>query len=135
MVCRTYPIRVKNAARGKSGPLSLEIDLDEISRRSGKRLEELQRTEITSTTRRERRIGEFDWSLLHRAAFLNAPTDIALTFVDYLDVKNEKAKRFDQLTPSTINFIEEVERVSGATVSLISTGFNTRNVIDRRTWK
>ena len=83
MVCRTYPIRVKNAARGKSGPLSMEIDLTEISRRSGKNLEELQKTEITSTTRHERRIGEFDWDLLHRASFLNAPTDIALTFVDY----------------------------------------------------
>jgi adenylosuccinate synthase len=65
---------------------------------------------------------------------LNGPTDIALTFVDYLDIKNREAFRFDQLTNETLRFIEEVERVSGQPVTLISTKFNWRNVIDRRSW-
>ena len=78
--------------------------------------------------------GEFDWVLLRKAAFLNGPTDIALTFTDYLSKNNRKAMRFDQLTKETINFIEEVERVAGAPVSLISTGFSLRSVIDRRKW-
>ena len=65
---------------------------------------------------------------------LNGPTDIALTFVDYLDKHNQKARRFEQLRLTTINFIEEVERVSGVPVSLISTRFDYRNIIDRRAW-
>jgi adenylosuccinate synthase len=71
---------------------------------------------------------------LRHSTFLNGPTDIALTFVDYLDRKNQAAYRFEQLTPETLRFIEEVERVTGVPVSLISTNFSWRNVIDRRAW-
>ena len=134
MVCRTYPIRVESPDGSTSGPMSQEISLDAISERSGIPLEELERTERTSTTDRERRIGEFDWGLLRKASLLNRPTDIALTFSDYLTIKNRDAKRFEQLHPETINFIQEIERVSGARVSLIATGFNPRSIIDRRSW-
>lgn len=136
MVCRTYPIRVQNPdADGKtSGPMSQEIPLAEIARRSGLSLAELQKTERTSTTNRARRICEFDWALLKKAAFLNAPTDIALTFADYLNKDNRNARRFEQLTPETLQFIQEVERVAEAPVSLISTRFHSRSIIDRRAW-
>ena len=65
---------------------------------------------------------------------LNGPTDIALTFVDYLSKANRNAFRFEQLELGTVRFIQEVERVSGVPVSLISTNFSWRNVIDRRSW-
>ena len=134
MVCRTYPIRVESPQNSTSGPMSQEISLETVSLRSGIPLEELERTERTSTTDRRRRIGEFDWSLLRKASLLNRPTDIALTFTDYLTIKNRHAKRFEQLHPDTINFIQEVERVSSARVSLIATGFNPRSIIDQRSW-
>lgn len=130
MVCRTYPIRVG----GTSGPMSQEISMEEIARRSGLPLDEVKSTEITSTTHRARRIAEFDWTQLRRSTVLNGPTDIALTFVDYLDARNQKAVRFEKLTRDTLMFIEEVERVSGVPVSLISTRFDWRNIIDRRSW-
>jgi len=38
------------------------------------------------------------------------------------------------LTADTIDFIEEVSRVGGAPVSLITTGFDNRSLIDRREW-
>ena len=114
--------------------MSQEISLEVIAQRSGIEQQELEKTEITSTTNRERRIGEFDWDLLRRASILNRPTDIALTFTDYLLIDNRSAKRFEQLHQDTINFIEEVERVSQARVSLIGTGFNPRSIIDRRSW-
>ena len=72
--------------------------------------------------------------MLRRAAALNGPTDIALTFADYIANKNEKAHRFEQLTSETITFIEEIERVAAAPVSLISTRFDFRSIIDRRAW-
>lgn len=134
MVCRTYPIRVANPKDGTSGPMAQEIPWKVIAERSGKSLEEIRKIERTTTTHRRRRVGEFDWALLRRSALLNGPTDIALTFTDYLSKANESAKRFEQLTPETINFIVEVERVAGAPVSLISTGFSHRSVIDRRSW-
>src|SRR6266571_511165 len=132
MVCRTYPIRVKNPEGGSSGRLSQEINWQIISKRSEIPLKELEEHERGSTTGRLRRVGEFDWKLLQESSFLNGPTDIALTFADYLSNKNAKAFRFDQLEPSTIQFIEEIERVSGAPVTLIATGLGERHVIDRR---
>lgn len=136
MVCRTYPIRVGNApdTGNSSGFMSQEISLKEIARRSKIPYNELRETERTSTTKRRRRIAEFDWVLLRRAATLNAPTDIALSFADYINVDNRNARRFEQLDRGTINFIEEVEKVASAPVSLISTRFEKRSIIDRRTW-
>jgi adenylosuccinate synthase len=131
MVCRTYPIRVADPAidGATSGPVASPVTYDELSRRSGIPKERLLKIERTTTTHRQRRIAEFDWEQLRRSTVLNGPTDIALTFVDYLDIENQKAFRFEQLTPETLRFIEEVERVSGVPVSLISTNFSWR-----RTW-
>ena len=134
MVCRTYPIRVQSPKGGTSGPISQVLSWAEIARRSGQDVRVLRKTEKTSTTNRMRRVGEFDWALLRRAALLNAPTDIALTFTDYLSSHNGEAMRFEQLQPETISFIHEIERVAGARVSLIATGFNPRSIIDRRGW-
>lgn len=136
MVCRTFPIRVQDPPEeGRtSGPMHREISWAEVARRSGLDEEELKRQEHTTTTHRLRRVGEFDWSLLHKASALNGPTDIALTFADQLDIRNSDARRFEQLTRPTLEFIAEVERVSSAHVSLISTRWAIRSIIDRRHW-
>ena len=134
MVCRTYPIRVQNPEGGSSGPMVGELTWKEISERSGVPLDTLRETERTSTTHRERRVGEFDWVLLRKAVSLNAPTDVALTFVDYLSSGNWAARRFEQLTDEAQRHIEDIERVAGAPVSLVSTGFHARSILDRRNW-
>ena len=134
MVCRRYPIRVGNPPNGTSGYMSKEITFKEISRRSGVKLDELEEVEKGSVSHRLRRVGEFDWALLRRSVSLNSPIDIALTFADYISIKNREARRFEQLTSDSLQFIEEVERITNAPVSLISTRFSFRNIIDRRTW-
>jgi len=111
-----------------------EITYQQLAKDSGIPEAELRRTETTTTTKRQRRIGMFKWELLRKAASLNGPTDIALSFADYLDIKNRTAQRFEQLTPDTIRFIEEVESVTGSPVALISTRFGARAIIDRRKW-
>lgn len=73
-------------------------------------------------------------ALLRKSASLNGPTDIALTFADYLSIKNRDARRFEQLTDETIRCIQEVERVAAAPVSRIATRFHFRSIIDRRRW-
>ena len=135
LVVRSYPIRVANPSDSNdSGYMKKEISFDEIADRSGLCAQDLKRAEKTSTTGRDRRVSEFDWELFRRSCALNAPTDIVLTFADYIDAKNQDAHRFDQLTPATIQFVEELERVANAPVSLISTRFGVRGVIDRRDW-
>jgi adenylosuccinate synthase len=114
--------------------LKQELTFKQIAERCSLPEAEIRKTERTSTTNKTRRIGEFDWELLKKAVFLNAPTDVALTFVDYIDQQNQNARRFDQLTPDTLRFIEEVEQVANAPVSLISTRFHYRSIIDRRSW-
>ena len=115
MVCRTYPIR-------------------DIADRSGIPLSELESTEVGSVSHRPRRVAEFDWAQLRRSMLLNGPTDICLTFADYFGIDNRKAYRYEQLNDDTLRFIEEMEKVSGVPVSMISTAFNERNIIDRRMW-
>jgi adenylosuccinate synthase len=135
MVCRTYPIRVGDSVEGKtSGYMSQVLTFPEIARRSGIDYEELRSTEIGSVSGRQRRIAEFDWSQFRRSLLLNGPTDIALTFADYFSIKNREAFRYEQLTNETLRFIEEMEKVSGVPVSVISTAFRERNIIDRRMW-
>jgi adenylosuccinate synthase len=114
--------------------MGTEISWAEVARRSGIPVQKLRRAERTSTTKRRRRVAEFDWTLLRKAASLNGPTDIALTFADYLAQSNQQARRFEQLDQMTIRFIEEVEKVAAAPVSLVSVRFAHRSIIDRRTW-
>lgn len=134
MVCRTYPIRVRSPSGATSGHMSQELSWKELSSRSQIPLKELRQAEKGSVSGKQRRVAEFDWAMLRRACQLNAPTDIALTFTDYLSIDNRNARRLEQLTEDTIRFIEEVERVAGAEVSLISTRFHPRCIIDRRHW-
>ncbi|VVN41459.1 Adenylosuccinate synthetase [Pseudomonas fluorescens] len=135
MVCRTYPIRVGDSVTGNSsGFMSQPIKFSDIAERSGIPLSELDETEVGSVSHRPRRVAEFDWAQLRKSLLLNGPTDIALTFADYIDVNNRNAYRYEQLTDKTLRFIEEIEKVSGIPVSMISTAFNDRNIIDRRMW-
>ena len=135
MVTRRYPIRVQSPDGGTSGFFhSTELKMEEIARRAEYDIELLKKTEITSTTKKPRRIAEFSWDLFRRACETNTPTDIALTFADYISFKNQKARRYDQLTPDATKFIDELERCSGVPVSLISTRFAHRAIIDRRNW-
>lgn len=132
MVTRCYPIRVG----GQSGHfVSNEINWKDIAERSGKKLEDLIGKEITTTTKKPRRVAEFSWSLFRKACELNSPTDIALSFTDYISVKNEKARRYENLTAETRRLIDEIERCSGVPVSLIGTTLDYRAIIDRRNWK
>jgi adenylosuccinate synthase len=145
MVVRPTPIRVANPdgnGGASSGRLKHETTFREIALEVGLDPEELERNEKTSTTKRNRRVGWFEWEQFRSACALNAPTDIVLAFADYVSAKNRDARRFEQLTPETIKFVEELERVAQAPVSLINTRFprgpeadgDIRTIIDRRNW-
>ncbi len=145
MVVRPMPIRVGDpdgVQSRTSGPLKHPTTFTNIAFDSGLDADALNKAERTSTTNRSRKVGWFEWDQFRKACSLNAPTDIILTFADYLDAKNKDARRFEQLQKNTIKFVEELERVAKAPVSLINTRFqkdpgansDLRSIIDRRTW-
>tara|TARA_R100001163_G_C5025912_1_gene167471 strand:+ start:159 stop:584 length:426 start_codon:yes stop_codon:yes gene_type:complete len=124
--------------------LKYETTFEAVASRAGLDAEEVKKAEKTSTTGRDRRVGHFDWELFRKSCRLNAPTDIALTFADYVSSENQDARRFEQLTMETREFIEELELVSQARVTLINTRFpnpkehrsaDLRSTIDRRSWR
>jgi adenylosuccinate synthase len=142
MVVRFTPIRVQSPENGSSGKLKHETEFSIIEEEAGIE-EDLSKIEKTSTTNKNRRVGWFEWEQFRKACELNAPTDIVLTFADYQKVENRSARRFEQLHVDTIKFVEELERVAQAPVSLINTRFphdedeplDLRTLIDRRRWR
>lgn len=139
MVFRYTPIRVQSPPNGTSGSLKHETDFLSVAKMAGIE-EDLEANEKTSTTNLDRRVGWFEWEKFRLACELNSPTDIVLTFADYQHVSNRDARRFEQLNPDLIKFIEELERVAQAPVSIINTRYphdedeplDLRTLIDRR---
>jgi len=136
MVLRTYPIRVANPTQGggTSGWMGSELNFEEISKRSGIPLDEVRNTEKGSVSGRPRRIAEFDWVQLRRAAEINGATKIALTFADYLGIANRRAASFADLNQDTQAFIRKVDRVAGVPVTLVSKAFARDGVLERGNW-
>jgi adenylosuccinate synthase len=116
-VMRTFPIRVA----GNSGPLMGETSWSELG------LE----PELTTVTKKVRRVGQFDYDLAAAAIEANggpAVVDIALTMFDYV-FPEYKGRHgwlyFDDLNDKAKRYIEDVETASGALVKLLGTGPDT----------
>lgn len=133
MVCRTYPIRVA----GNSGPMQGEITWDELNRR----IIENGGTEITpektTVTKKIRRIAEWDDGLFKQSCILNAPTEIALMFCDYIDPKLYRTGNPEDILQSeamndfiTKHVLDVVPASADGAVILFGTGPDT--MVDMR---
>lgn len=125
MAIRTYPIRVA----GNSGHLPNEITWEDVKQLSGYAY---PISELTTTTKRLRRVGRFDWNDIEQAVFANAPTEIALHGADYLDFRDKSKTDYDDLTPATRKFIEMVESKTSVPVVYIGTGPTNEEIVDRQ---
>jgi len=125
VVLRTFPIRVG----GNSGPLKSEIDWKSVTHRSGwpSPIEE-----FTTVTNRLRRVGEFDIDMVTEACRYNSASSIALNFIDYVDYRNFGLTKFELLTSSAREFVDNLEETLNIQVSLIGTGPKNEHIIDRR---
>ena len=85
-----------------------------------------------SGTGRERRSAPIDFELARRAVMLNGATEAALTKVDVLFPSCKGARRFDALPEEARDFISGFERRAGVKVTLIGTGPDALDLIDRR---
>ena len=125
MAVRTFPIRVA----GQSGFLEHEVTWGEVQTQSGyPYLVE----EYTTTTKRLRRVGRFDWGVVEQAVAANCPTRIALHGADYIDFDNKSVERYEDLTASVRAFVEDMEFRTAVPVSFIGTGPTNEEIIDRR---
>lgn len=125
-VVRTHPIRVA----GPSGPLRGETTWERMSEKLGRTVREQ-----TTVTNKDRRIAEWDAQVVKDCFTINAPTSVALTFLDYLSPDDHCITDFSMLSESGKGFVDYVERFFGAPVDFVGTGFDEDHgwySIDRR---
>lgn len=126
-VLRTYPIRVGNVVEdgqqvGYSGEYGAkELSWKEITLRSGSPVDLEERTTVTQ---RVRRVFEMDFNRLRYMGKVCRPTDIALTFVDYLDARLYGLTDWNTLlaVPAVQKFLCDVEDAVHAPVNILKTG-------------
>lgn len=123
VVIRTFPIRVA----GNSGPLPHETSWKAVSKKARRPV--LERTTVTNKIRR---VARFDPELVARAVMVNNPTQLALTFLDYLYPEDAGVSSWDDLSRNARRYISRLEKRFGVPVTLISTGAETSEMIDRR---
>ena len=114
-VTRTFPIRVA----GNSGPFgadSRELTWREVSQYAGSADGFEERTTVTGLPRR---VSTFSWEQFAKSCEMNRPTEIALTFADYLDWHIHGK---DFLSSSVEAFIGEIEKVAQCDVTIVQTG-------------
>ncbi len=93
LVLRTFPIRVE----GNSGQLANEITWSELQ----------QIPELSSVTKKTRRIAKFDPEIVKKAIMANRPTKIVMNHLDYVQKSQQET------------FIQEIEKQIGKNIDLI----------------
>ena len=137
MIMRPYPIRISNKTNIgidiSSGDYdgSQELTWDEIKKRCGAP-DGVDFGEMTTVTKKMRRVFEMNWDRLEYVTLLNRPTCIALNFVQYLDYNALGCKKLRDLPSKVRSFIDRVEDVTNVKVGLIGTGAKNDDIIDVR---
>jgi adenylosuccinate synthase len=116
VVIRTFPIRVA----GNSGPLAAETTWEALAAQTGGYV----KPELTTVTRKVRRVAEFDPLLVCRALNANGRRvcRVALMFLDYIDPECAGVTEETMLTDRAWEFIKRVEGDIDAEVSFVGTG-------------
>ena len=118
VVFKSYVTRVG------TGPLEGELSIKDA--------EEKGWSEFGTVTGRQRRAADFDFELARRAIMLNGATQISITKLDVLFPDCAGETLFDKLSSNAQAFIKNIEDELNTPVTIIGTGPDTNNVIDRR---
>jgi len=138
---RAFPIRVGHiyddagVKTGDSGPYyrdQVEYEWDELSDLMGQTL----RPELTTVTKRQRRI--FSWSWMQYEKFLRvcAPTDLFVNFVNYIHKSNYAVRSQSLLSSSAKSFVTEIHGCGidawgrPPKVSLLGTGPKMEDMVE-----
>ena len=118
VVFKSYVTRVG------TGPLENELSLDEAEKKGW--------SEFGTVTGRQRRAADFDFDLARRAIMLNGATQISITKLDVLYTDCAGETLFDNLSKEAKAFIKNIEDKLNTPVTIIGTGPDINDVIDRR---
>lgn len=110
LVLRAHPIRVA----GNSGPLLNETTWELIAKNAG--LPDGY-NELTTATRKIRRVGQFDAAMVRQAITINNPTRIVLNHFDYVD----PGVREHRFNVSSLSFLKKVENDIGREIDFVGT--------------
>jgi adenylosuccinate synthase len=111
LVLRAHPIRVA----GNSGPLLNETTWERIAKSAG--LPDGY-NELTTATRKVRRVGQFDAAMVRQAIQINNPTHIVLNHFDYVD----PGVREHRFNVNALAFLKKLENDIGREIDFVGTG-------------
>lgn len=132
---RTFPIRVGNYGDYSSGPFfddSVELewrDVGEMAEMPEEEIQKLYQSELTTVTKRLRRVSTFPWRSIKRIARVTGATKLCLNFVQYLSWNDHKKRKFNDLSYKTRQFIGDLEATCELPVVLIGTGADHEDMI------
>lgn len=106
------------------GPLEGELSEEEAMKRGW--------LEVATVTGRKRRSAPFNFNLAKRSIMINSATQIALTKLDSIFPEAKGLKLYDDLPLNAKKFIEEIENICKVPVTIIGTGPDIYDTIDRR---
>ena len=118
LVFKAYVTRVG------AGPLENEISKEEAQERGW--------FEVATVTGRERRAAPFNFELAKKAISLNSATQLAITKLDVVFPECAHIREYEKLSDGAKNCIENIEKNTGMRVTLIGTGEDVYDTIDRR---
>src|ERR671930_79855 len=107
-----------------AGPLQNEVDNEQVHK--------LGWVEFGSVTGRQRRASPFNMNLAKKAITLNSATQLAVTKLDVVFPESAGLREFAKLPEKPRRFIENIEAETGLRVTLIGTGADLNDIIDRR---
>jgi adenylosuccinate synthase len=106
------------------GPLEGELSEEEAIRRGW--------FEIATVTGRKRRSAPFNFNLARRSVMINSATQIALTKLDSIFPEVRGIRSYNDLPLNARKFVEEIENTCKVPVTIIGTGPDVCDTIDRR---
>lgn len=118
IVFKSYVTRVGE------GPLTNEISPEEAKEKNW--------LEYGSVTGRQRRSAPFNFNLAKKSIQINSATQIALTKLDIVFPQCKGIKDYSKLTKEAMQFVENIESETGLPVTIIGTGAEINDTIDRR---
>ena len=118
VVFKSYVTRVGG------GPLEGELSEEEIRKRGW--------VEIATVTGRVRRAAPFNVKMARKAVVVNSATQVAITNIDKLFPEARGIREWSKLPMKARRWVEDVESKLKTPVTLIGTGPDVKEIIDRR---
>jgi adenylosuccinate synthase len=123
LVIRTFPIRV---AGQQAGPLPDEISWEQLREEAGVPHDV---AELTTVTRKLRRVARFNLGLVKDACDVNRPTGLVVHGLDYLGWENHGVSHFKRLNSQARRFLSDLRGALKVPIIYAFTGRDNTAVV------